>query len=294
MKTLELKNKTGTKCPSCRNEESFINYLDSSTGLPIEDGIVGRCNNDECEYNLSPNADNLEYLKMLLQKTGKLTYTQCTNDEYAVYGFDCNDYWKSEPYDSNMVTFLVSKFGEADTKKAIKKYRITSPGYDKCLNVFWYIDSKKRAREAKLYKFDESIAKIVPVFDNVPIRIDHIPDYEPYYYAIDKVFFGQHLITRKKDLLVGIVQSEFTAIVASIVLPEYTWLATGGQELDYQLVKPILNKNVTLFPDSDNFQEWKNFSESFEFKVSHVLRNNSSHCTNIADYFLNLIEGRSS
>ncbi|GEO11532.1 hypothetical protein SAE01_40280 [Segetibacter aerophilus] len=66
-------------------------------------------------------------------------------------------------------------------------------------------------------------------------------------------FYGEHLLAEHHDKPVAIVESEKTAIIASALMPNFVWLATGGKSgckwKEYDVHKVLKEKNVLLFPD---------------------------------------------
>jgi hypothetical protein len=60
----------------------------------------------------------------------------------------------------------------------------------------------------------------------------------------------EHLL-RDNTKMVAIVESEKTAIIASIYLPDMIWLACGGcGNLSLKLCEPLKGRKVVLFPDA--------------------------------------------
>jgi hypothetical protein len=57
--------------------------------------------------------------------------------------------------------------------------------------------------------------------------------------------------------MVAICESEKTAIIASIYLPKFIWLACGGSEgLNTAKMGYFKNRNVVLFPDCGMYHKW--------------------------------------
>ena len=76
-------------------------------------------------------------------------------------------------------------------------------------------------------------------------------------YNLKQCFYGEHLLAEVSTKAVAIVESEKTAIIASIFLPEFIWLATGSiSNLNADHCKVLQNRNVTLFPDANGFENW--------------------------------------
>lgn len=75
-------------------------------------------------------------------------------------------------------------------------------------------------------------------------------------------FFGEHLLAGEVSKPIAIVESEKTAIICDICMPDYIWLATGGKngckwttEEVYQVLKDA-NQPITLFPDLNATEDW--------------------------------------
>ena len=60
--------------------------------------------------------------------------------------------------------------------------------------------------------------------------------------------FGLHRVNEDYQKTIAIVESEKTAIIMSIVLPHYIWLATGSKEnFKIEMLKPIKKRTSVLF-----------------------------------------------
>lgn len=69
--------------------------------------------------------------------------------------------------------------------------------------------------------------------------------------------FGEHLLSLNTSAPVAVVESEKTALIASIALPGYIWVATGSkQNLNAERCKALKWRAVYLFPDTDGVEEW--------------------------------------
>lgn len=69
--------------------------------------------------------------------------------------------------------------------------------------------------------------------------------------------FGEHLLNLNPSTPVGVVESEKTALIASIALSGYLWVATGSkQNLNPERCRALKGRAVYLFPDCDGAEEW--------------------------------------
>ena len=49
-------------------------------------------------------------------------------------------------------------------------------------------------------------------------------------WTMTQCLFGEHLLTRYPERIVALVEAEKTAVIGAGFIPEYVWLATGGQK----------------------------------------------------------------
>lgn len=77
--------------------------------------------------------------------------------------------------------------------------------------------------------------------------------------------FGECLINSRPDAPIGIVESEKTALIASLFMPEYVWLATGGlSRLNARICAAVKEREIYLFPDADGVQKWREKAEKMQ------------------------------
>ncbi|WP_394341409.1 DUF6371 domain-containing protein [Salinimicrobium sediminis] len=61
--------------------------------------------------------------------------------------------------------------------------------------------------------------------------------------------FGLHLLNSDKQKAIALVESEKTAVIASIAFPQFIWMATGG----LMNLKGPHADNLIFFPDAGCF-----------------------------------------
>ena len=70
---------------------------------------------------------------------------------------------------------------------------------------------------------------------------------------------------------VAIVESEKTALIMSIEMPEYTWMSTGsllGFKHDY--LKPLINKDIISYPDKGGYDKWSETAKKLNEKGYNI------------------------
>ncbi|WP_366183271.1 DUF6371 domain-containing protein [Flavobacterium ovatum] len=107
--------------------------------------------------------------------------------------------------------------------------------------VFWNINSDLKVQKAKICYYNEN-GKRTNKF-KVPYKN------EDGYYAC---LFGAHLVYKgiKGKHTIILVESEKTAIVGAILLPQYVWVAYGGiNGLTDEKTKCLIGHSVVIIPD---------------------------------------------
>ena len=75
--------------------------------------------------------------------------------------------------------------------------------------------------------------------------------------------FGEHLLSDTSATMsakpVAIVESEKTALVAALFIPDFVWLATGGMHgcFNSEAMQVLKEREVILFPDLKATDEWR-------------------------------------
>lgn len=201
----------------------------------------------------------------------------------------------SNIYANNFVNFLKEQFGIKDTKSLIELYKIGSSNNWNGASIFWYIDKDNNVRTGKIMLYHNDSGKRVKEPYNHITWVHNklkIPNEN-----IRKCLFGEHLLTIYPNKPVGIVESEKTAIIASLFFQDLIWMATGGiSNLSLKYLEPLKNRKIILFPDIGAYNLWmektKKLEKSFDIKVSKYLEDNAStddkkEKYDVADFILN-------
>jgi hypothetical protein len=121
-------------------------------------------------------------------------------------------------------------------------------------------------------------------------------------FELKQCLFGEHLLIDKCKP-VAIVESEKTAIISSIYLPQFIWLAFGGIGFNIDKCSILKGRTVTLFPDLSKpkegqptaFEKWsrkaKELSHLAIFTVSDLLERKATEAErkqglDLADYLI--------
>lgn len=148
-------------------------------------------------------------------------------------------------YERNyFVVFLKSTFGESMAMQAVEAYKIGTSTARPGANVFWYKDASDQIRGGKIMLYNSDTGRRQNFFSWSHSQLKLTG------YNLKLCLFGEHLLRTDPSKSVGIVESEKTAIIASLVFPELIWMASGGKEgLSSSKLQALRNRNVFLFPD---------------------------------------------
>ena len=155
-------------------------------------------------------------------------------------------------YEQNhFVQWLVEIVGKEHADRAIGSYFIGTS--ENGGTVFWQIDLQGNMRTGKIIMYDNNGCKQEDV--TLPLQWMHsvlnLPNFN-----LSQVLFGEHLL-KDNNKPVAIVESEKTAIIGSIYLPDMIWLACGSNGLLHiDKCRCLQGRSVILYPDSGCYNEW--------------------------------------
>lgn len=211
----------------------------------------------------------------------------------SFHSLDLLDNWYYEnPQIDNLTEFLSRYFSTDEVFRAKQNYFITGTNYFwKNATVYWQIDTSEQIHSGKIMLYDRFTGKRVKEPFNC-INWVHNATKEPEF-NLNQCLFGLHRVNEDYQKTIALVESEKTAIIMSILLPQYIWLATGSKSnFKAEMLKPIKKRNIVAFPDKGEYYNWLHKSTElnaygFKIAVSDLIEN--TYCENgfdLADYYL--------
>ncbi|MEO8853521.1 MAG: DUF6371 domain-containing protein [Ginsengibacter sp.] len=277
-------------CPACNGRKTFARYLDTKTGEHLPEQY-GKCNRaDKCGYHLNPYHDG--YSQTIWEqekgnhsefpKDWKPTQPQPKPQPPAKpVSFILLDSLKQslKAYEqNNFVKFLIDLFGIEITTKLVSKYFIGTSKHWPGATIFWQIDITGTIRSGKIMLYSPTTGKRVKEPFN-HIAWVHTAINEPEF-NLQQCFYGEHLL-KGNTKPVAIVESEKTAIIASLYFPKFVWIAAGNlHSLNAEKCEALRGRQVVLYPDLSKPQPGK--PTAFE-KWSEKAR----ELSNITRFFVN-------
>ena len=249
-------------CPKCGKSNSFTLYLDGDTNQPINP-MVGICNHtNSCGYHYTPKQyfiDNptTQVSREMVPVRPTAIHPPMMQATPKATGLIPAEYMsRSLGTKSDFVQFLRDLFENINglnqsIDEVCERYKL---GSTKSGNViFWQVDINGKVRTGKIMQYDPATGKRV---HNASGAIDWVHNKlkragaVPQDFNLRQCYFGEHLLSSQPDSTIAIVESEKTAIIASVLMPKYIWIAAGninGLTLDKS--SALKGRSVILFPD---------------------------------------------
>jgi len=236
-------------CPNCK-KKTFVPYVVTGTNNIVDSTKYGRCERIySCRYLLYPRLGR-DYIS-------SSRYVPPAPEEIKPLDFIDKDLMQAtfNEFKSNVFfMYLVRLFGIEIAFKLQEDYNIgTAKGGG---TIFWQQDRELNIRTGKVMYYNSNGKRNkdrTSWFVHKKIKDD---------FNYRQCFFGLHLTTPDKP--VALCESEKTAIIMSVLEPEYTWIASGGSEMlsDERLLElPRLDK---VFADNGQFEKWERKTRAFE------------------------------
>jgi hypothetical protein len=287
---------TRYRCPSCQQrDKTFSLYIDKETGEHIHP-TVGRCNRESnCGHHYTPKQyfqdNNISFdtqpkpykPRPVTPQPKPVSFIPVEVLKASLKGHETNHF----------VKFLINLFGVEVASQLVSRYFIAASKYWNGATVFWQIDSQGKIRTGKIMLYSPTTGK------RVKEPFNHInwvhkalkqPEFE-----LRQCLFGEHLLIDKSKPI-AIVESEKTAVIASVYLPQFIWVAVGSlTNLNAEKCSILKGRTVTLFPDLNGFEKWNNKAKKLShlatFTVSDLLERKASEAErkqgfDLADYLI--------
>ena len=237
-----------TICPNCQ-KKTFKRYVDNITG-ELAGERYGRCERvNSCGYSSYPQLEEWDkddlsnWTPPPPQPPKPLDYVP-----KDVVNATLNQYKTNVFY-----MWLVKLFGCEVADNLRTDYNIgTAKGNG---TIFFQEDRKGNVRTGKVMYYHPNGKRIKERnswFLHSRIKED---------FNYRQCFFGLHLTTPDKP--VAICESEKTAVLMSVFMPEYTWVASGGSEMLNLKRLNELPRLDMVFPDNGQLEKWEQKTRIF-------------------------------
>lgn len=267
----QLDNRRGKQykhtCPNCKAPHSFRRFINTQTGEEVAPEC-GKCDHiNRCKYFLPPR----EYFKMhpdaknehktnspstASHKSGQDLAKELAKPAlYTLPYHYVSDFHSWQSHFTRWFYDVADKSGipRERTNQLYTDYMLGADNQSRV--IFWQIDRHQRVRSGKLMRYTADGHRTG--YPNwMHCALGSQPDIDKSF-QLTQCFFGEHLLARYPTLPVGVVESEKTALICSLFLPDTLWLATGGcKQLNTTKLVALQDRKLTLYPDSGVYAEW--------------------------------------
>ena len=165
---------------------------------------------------------------------------------------------------NTFIDFLLTLFEQPKVAAAVERYFIG--GDSQCRTIFPNIDTEGRCVGGAVIPYlvnghrDKSKGA-----SNIHAELRRKDKTHPT--QADQVLFGSHLLRHYPTASVGVVESQKSAVILSIIYPEIVWVATAGMtNFNARLLFPIYDRNVVAYPDVNGVKVWTDRAKDLPFK----------------------------
>lgn len=267
-------------CPKC-GEKRFVKHVNNETKAYLEDGS-GRCDRaSSCKHYQSPKKNQVisEFVAPIILRPASTIQKDFLN--LCSRNFDEN----------NLIQFLESYFSKEEIQSVIVKYKLGTSKHWNSATVFWQIDSLNQIMTGKVMLFDSETGKrIKKPYNHIQWvhKLLKLNNFE-----LQQCLFGLHLTIDSTIKKIAVVEGEKTALIMSMFLPDYIWVATGGkQNFNKKMLLPIKEFNILVYPDKSEFDDWNKTTlqlqkEGFKIKCSRFIEDKEvPEGTDLADIYI--------
>jgi len=246
-------------CPACNEKKKFSRYIDTATNEQLAEDC-GRCErSDGCGYHKTPSdyfKDNPTDKPNDFQKWKPVLPpppcpTSYIDDVIFKKTLGINN-------TNTFTNFLIALFGKERAEMLVNKYHIGTT--KNAETIFYQVDLDGNVRSGKVMKYNLIDSNQTALGKDCKRNKTAFPNWvhsklKLENFNLSQSLFAEHLINEAQSI--AVVESEKSAIIASIYFPSFVWVTCGGKEgLGIDKLKVLKGKNVILFPDLNGFDKW--------------------------------------
>ncbi len=242
-------------CPYCGKLHCFAPYVDEHGDIISE--FCGRCDHESsCGAHLTPKMWFEEHPQDKIDwKSQPLPKREPPKTDYIPFAL----IQKSESINNSLMRYLAKFFAQEDLQKTTAAYHLGSTKKGEI--IFPQIDRLCMCRTGKVMQYGQDGHRIKGAIDAVDWLHSRLMKKQGKVssdFNLKQCLFGEHLLPKRPHDIVCLVEGEKTAIICSIVFPQFVWLSCGGKQgLSADRCKALTGRNVIVYADAEATAEWK-------------------------------------
>jgi len=245
-----LKGSKHILCPICQ-KKTFKPYVYAGTNNVVDSMLYGRCERiNSCGYIRYPTSEKDDWSNY---EAPKIAYRPPVPD------FINPDLVRSTFRDFNknvFFNFLAKTFDLETARFLQKKYNIGTAKYGG--TIFWQKDKDGKFRTGKVFYYQRNGKR------DKNKGSWYVHNQVKKNFCLVQVFFGEHLVAENPEKPIALCESEKSAILMSVLQPEYNWLAAGGSNMLNVQRLMRLHRLDLVSPDQGQFELWEKQTSIFK------------------------------
>ena len=255
MKNYKYELQKGSKhilCPNCRRK-TFKPYVEVGTNNIANAERYGRCERiNSCGLLMYPPSEESDYVQWVQPEPKPFERIE---PDFIPRGTVENTF---KNFEQNVfMQYLRKMFGATKALELQSMYNIGTAKQNG--TIFWQQDLQGNFRTGKVMYYGSN-GKRLKDRNSWYLHNRVKPNFQ-----LEQVFFGEHLVD--KDKPIAMAESEKTAVMMSVYMPEYTWIAAGGSQMLNAFRLSRLPRLDLVCADNGQFEEWKERTKHFDRKM---------------------------
>ena len=252
-------------CPECERKNCFTYYINKETGERLSDDC-GICDHkNSCGHHYPPKAyfhdhptHSEDWQRKELRKPMKLPAPPAPATLRATapaMGVPEHLVAQSHGADSTFMQWLGTKMPDQEAvQRAYDTFRLgaTKDGGV----IFWQIDTKGLVRTGHIMHYDADGHRCGA--QNWVHAIMKRNGQLPRDWTLTQCFFGEHQLAERPDDTVCLVESEKSAVILTVLYPQFVWLSSCGcGGLNAGKAEVLKGRRLVVYPDSGTLEKWR-------------------------------------
>ncbi|WP_081980888.1 DUF6371 domain-containing protein [Cellulophaga sp. Hel_I_12] len=282
-------------CPNCNKRGVFTKYIDTETNEHLNDA-TGSCSRlIKCGYHYTPKdffQDN--NISINNEVTTRFKPKPTPKPKTSFINVEVMPKSKASKKPNYFIDFLAHLWDYEIACYLADKYNIGTSKHWQGSTVFWQVDTKDNVRSGKIMLYNPTTGKRIKEPYNHINWVHKVLKLDSF--NLEQCYFGEHLLNEDENKPVALVESEKTAVISSVYLPEFIWLAVGSvNNLNEAKTRVLKGRNVVLFPDLKCYDLWNNkipqLTKLANFRTSTLLETKATESEkkqgwDLADYLI--------
>ena len=188
-------------CPECKHKRYFSRYIDTEGAISFPE-YVGRCDREQkCGYHLTPKTYFEQNPEQCEQTQARERPFRPTPPPSSTSYIDEALVKQSMSHykENKLFQFLLSQFGEDESLRLMKLYRVGTANHWQGSTVFWQTDIQGKVRTSKIMLYNPANGRRIKEPHNHITWVHSLIHKDGF--TLKQCFFGEHLLAKDSTCL---------------------------------------------------------------------------------------------